>query len=348
VANAAPDIHLNEFATTPLYNIKAVVQATSISPSTLRAWERRYNMCQPQRSDSGYRLYSDRDIAIIRWLKAQVDAGMSISQAVTWLQTLIDESANGQEVALPDPTGRASEMLHSVAPTQLDVQNFGALHHKLLGALLVFDEHEAEQVLANAFALYPIEQVGEHVIVPTMVEIGERWHRGELSITREHYATNYLLHRLGAILRVVPNGFGGPLIWVGCAPGEKHEMGVLLLCIYLRRAGYQVRYLGQDLPEEDLLAEALALKPALILFSASGTEAAANLQHLCERLVTIDPPRPIIGYGGRVFNVHPNLRDNVAGVFVGSTALEAVESLGELLAERPRQNGWSAENRTSK
>jgi DNA-binding transcriptional MerR regulator/methylmalonyl-CoA mutase cobalamin-binding subunit len=342
VANAAPEIRLNEFATTPLYNIKAVVQATNISPSTLRAWERRYNMCQPQRSDSGYRLYSDRDIAIIRWLKAQVDAGMSISQATAWLQTLIDESANGQTIALPDPTGRAQEAAYPAPPTQLDVQNFTALHARLLAALLLFNEHEAEQVLASAFALYPIEQVGEYVIVPTMVEIGERWHRGELSITREHYATNYLLQRLGAILRVVPNGYSGPLVWVGCAPGEKHEMGVLLLCIYLRRAGYQVRYLGQDLEQNDLIAEALTQKPALILFSASGLDAAANLQKLCESLVAIDPPRPVIGYGGRIFNVRHDLRDGIAGVFVGETALEAVESVGELLTERPRQNGWSA------
>ena len=341
MANAAPEIRLNDFATTPLYNIKAVVQATNISPSTLRAWERRYNMCQPQRSDSGYRLYSDRDIAIIRWLKAQVDAGMSISQAVSWLQTLIDESPNGQTVALPDPSGRVQDAAHLV-PTQLDVQNFAALHVRLLEALLFFNEHEAEQVLASAFALYPVEHVGEHVIVPTMVEIGERWHRGELSITREHYATSYLLQRLGTILRVVPNGYSGPLIWVGCAPGEKHEMGVLLLCIYLRRAGYQVRYLGQDLPQEDLLAEAVAYKPALILFSASGLEAATNLQQLCERLVTIEPPRPVIGYGGRAFNAHPELRSTMAGVFAGATALEAVETVGDLLTERPRQNGWSA------
>jgi DNA-binding transcriptional MerR regulator/methylmalonyl-CoA mutase cobalamin-binding subunit len=342
VANAAQEIQLNDFATTPLYNIKAVVQATNISPSTLRAWERRYNMCQPQRSDSGYRLYSDRDIAIIRWLKAQVDAGMSISQAVAWLQTLIDESANGQSVALPDPSGRIQEAVHAAAPTQLDVQNFALLHARLLEALLLFNEHEAEQVLGSAFSLYPIEHVGEFVVVPTMVEIGERWHRGELSITREHYATNYLLQRLGAILRVVPNGYSGPLVWVGCAPGEKHEMGILLLCIYLRRAGYQVRYLGQDLPQDDLIAEALAQKPALILFSAAGLEAAANLQKLCEQLVAIDPPRPVVGYGGRAFNVHPALRDGIAGVFVGATALEAVETVGELLTERPRQNGWSA------
>jgi hypothetical protein len=50
----------------------------------------------------------------------------------------------------------------------------------------------------------------------------------------------------------------------------------------------------------------------------------------------------VIGYGGRVFNVHPELRDRIAGVFVGATALEAVETMGELLTDRPRHTGWSA------
>lgn len=84
-------------------------------------------MCQPERSESGYRLYSDRDVAIIRWLKAQVDAGMSISQAVSWLQSLIDEPHNGSHATLPDPTGRALESPNAVSPTRMDVQNFSAL-----------------------------------------------------------------------------------------------------------------------------------------------------------------------------------------------------------------------------
>lgn len=330
-------IHLNEYATTPLYNIKAVVQATNISPSTLRAWERRYNMCQPERSESGYRLYSDRDVAIIRWLKAQVDAGMSISQAVSWLQSLVDEAQSGGRTTLPDPTGRAMEAVTAAAPSRMDVQNFGALQTRLLDALLRYDEPGAEQALASAFALYSVEQVGEYVIVPSMVEIGERWHRGALSVTREHYATSYLLQRLAAILRAVPNGTsGGALVWIGCAPGEQHVMGAMLLSLYLRRAGFVVRYLGQDLPEGDILQEADLQRPALILFSASGLDAAQNLQTLCARLVELEPPRPIIGYGGRVFNVHPELRDAITGVFLGATALEAVESVRELLANRAR------------
>lgn len=330
---------MNEFSTAPLYNIKAVVQATGISPSTLRAWERRYNMCQPQRSESGYRLYSDRDVAVIRWLKAQVDAGMSISQAVSWLQSIIDkgEAGGSSAVALPDPGGRATEAMTLQPPTRHDMQNFATLQERLLKALLAFQEEASEQILAQAFALYPLEHVGEHLIMPTLVDIGDLWHRGELSITREHYATNYLIQRLAAILRTVPNGSGGPVVWIGCAPGELHEIGAMLLSIYLRRAGYIVRYLGQNLPVEDLVSEVKNVQPGMVIFSATTVESARALQPVCEQLARIDPPRPIIGYGGRAFNLRPELRDAVPGVFLGATAVEAVESIDDLLIERQRQ-----------
>ncbi|MFO7631754.1 MAG: MerR family transcriptional regulator [Caldilinea sp.] len=331
-------IRLNEYSTTPLYNIKAVVQSTNISPSTLRAWERRYNMCQPQRSESGYRLYSDRDVAIIRWLKAQVDAGMSISQAVSWLQSLIDQSPSGGQATLPDTTGRTPEAQIMVAPSRLDLENFSTLQDRLLHALLNYNEDEAESVLAHAFALYPVEHVGEHVIMRVLVEIGERWHRGELSITREHYATSYLMQRLAAILRTVPNATDNPLIWVGCAPGELHEIGAMLLSIYLRRAGYTVRYLGQNLPVDDLVAETQTIKPDMVLFSATTVDAALNLRPLCEMLASIEPPRPIIGYGGRALNLRPELRDSIAGIYLGATAVEAVESIDDLLADRMRRS----------
>lgn len=326
-------IRLDEYSTTPLYNIKAVVQSTNISPSTLRAWERRYNMCQPQRSESGYRLYSDRDVAIIRWLKMQVDAGMAISQAVTWLQNLIDLAPTASQApALPEPMGG----VESARPQRsLELANVSVLQQRLLHALLAYQEDGAEAVLAHAFALYSIEQVGEEVIMPVLVEIGDRWHRGLLSVTREHYATNYLIQRLAALLRTVPNATNTPLIWVGCAPGEQHEIGAMLLSIYLRRVGYTVRYLGQDLPGEDLVAETKLVKPELLLFSATTVEAANKLQSLCEMLANLDPPRPMIGYGGRAFNLRPELRDEIAGVYLGATAVEAVESIGDLLADFP-------------
>ena len=322
-------IRLSDYATTPLYNIKAVVQATGISPSTLRAWERRYHMCRPQRSESGYRLYSDRDVATIRWLKTQVDAGMAISQAVAWLEALAKEADGGGADLLP-ATGAVQAAHAAKLTARTAVRSFAALRSELGAALVDFNEPAAELVLAEAFALYPIEEVGEHLITPVLVEIGDRWHRNEISITREHMASNYLLHRLAGLLRSMPNLNGGPELWVGCAPGELHEAGVVLLAIYLRRAGYHVHYLGQNLPLDDLAAEVARRRPALILLGASTNEAANGLRQMLDQFAH-HGSGPLIGYGGRIFVQHPELRTQIAGAYLGDTAQQAVDRVAELL-----------------
>jgi len=324
------DIRLQEYPVTPLYNIKAVEQSTGISSSTLRAWERRYQVCQPQRSDSGYRLYSDRDIAIIRWLKAQVDAGMSISQAVAWLDKLSADAGSLERIVLP-VSGELLTMPLPPATHHLMRRDYAILQKELLTVLLNFDEDGADHVLAEAFALYPIELVGEHVIAPVLVEIGERWHRGELSVTREHFATALLQQRLAGILRTAPHPNRKNLIWVVCAPGEEHEIGALLLTIYLRRAGYQTQYLGKNIKAADLVNDAAQYQPAMILLSATTRESATNLQMLTKALAQLTTVRPIIGYGGRIFKQHPELRNAITGVYMGDSAYEAIESTGELL-----------------
>ena len=53
---------------TPTYNLKAVVQETGLKPDTLRAWERRYGIPEPDRTGGGHRLYSQHDINTLKWL----------------------------------------------------------------------------------------------------------------------------------------------------------------------------------------------------------------------------------------------------------------------------------------
>ena len=328
------EIRLGDYTTTPLYNIKAVVQATSISPSTLRAWERRYNVCQPQRSESGYRLYSDQDIAIIRWLKTQVDSGMAISQAVLWYETLVAESGQLNNVVLPggsEPPSTYSADQQMVSPRD-SVRPPQVLQSKVLNALLDFDEVTAEQLFEEALALYSVEQIGEHLITPVLREVGERWHDGTLSATREHYVTNFLRQRLFAILRILPQSTHSPLIWVTCAPGEFHEVGPLLLALYLRRAGHQVHYLGQNLAEEGFIEEIQREQPAMVLFSASTADPVPRLADLTMALAQLPQPRPIIGYGGQIFISTPEYRNNIAGVFLGESAQESVDMVAHLLA----------------
>lgn len=324
------DIRLQAYPVTPLYNIKAVEQSTGISSSTLRAWERRYQVCRPQRSDSGYRLYSDRDIAIIRWLKGQIDAGMSISQAVAWLDKLTADAGDMERVALP-ANGEMVNMPLSPVTHHLARRDYAVLQKELLNELLNFNEERADHVLAEAFALYPMELVGENVIAPVLVEIGERWHRGELSVTREHFATAILQQRLAAVLRTAPQPNHKQLIWVVCVPGEEHEIGALLLTIYLRRAGYQTQFLGKNVKATDLISDVNQYQPVMILLSATTKESAVNLQMLTKALAQVTTVRPIIGYGGRIFKLHPELRNDVTGIYMGDSAYEAVESTAELL-----------------
>ncbi len=336
------NIRLGDFATTPLYNIKAVVQATNISPSTLRAWERRYHMCRPQRSESGYRLYSERDVAIIRWLKSQVDAGMAISQAVAWLESIVEGAENPEDAILP---GAAADRMGAQAvPSRPQVRHFAALQADLLAALLAFDEHRAEVVLSEAFAMYTVEEIGEQLIQPVLVEVGARWRDGDLSVAAEHFASNYLRQRLNALLHTLPNAPGGAPIWVGCAPGEQHEIGALLLSIYLRRAGYAVHYFGQSLDIEDTVREVALQQPAMILFSASTQKTARELAALSEAVAAITPRRPVIGYGGQVFIRHPELRDQVSGIFMGASAYEALEVVDEILANDAAARRHSAQS----
>lgn len=337
------EIRLSEYSTTPLYNIKAVVQATDTSSSTLRAWERRYNVCRPQRSDSGYRLYSDQDVAVIRWLKKRVDAGMSISQAVAWFDGLVDAASGLEKVTLPGTFSELAEQrMRAGASMVWAPGDFGALQDEVLRALLRYDEAAAEQALSQAFSLYTVEQVGEHLFMPVLVELGERWHRGEISITTEHYCTNYLLQRLAALLRAIPNAVAGPLIWIGCAPGELHEIAAVLLSIYMRRAGFHVHYFGQNLPIDDFIQAVSQHHPAMVMLSASTGDAVDGLRQLTSRLTQIEPPRPIVGYGGRVFNRNPALRNDVSGVFLGASAQDAVEITIELLHEATSQRRTSA------
>jgi DNA-binding transcriptional MerR regulator len=340
---------LGEYAITPLYNIKAVVQTTGISPSTLRAWERRYNIARPQRSDSGYRLYSERDIAVIRWLKAQTDAGMSISQAVSWLGNLIDEAGDTEEAILPVAGGGVP--LHDTLgalppPPREEVRDLKTIRHELLLALSHFDEQGAESVIAEAFSLYSVEHIGDKLFLPVLQELGEWRKRSDLGATTERFASSYLIQRLGSLLRATPNQPGGTLLWVGSARTELHEASALLLCIYLRRSGYHVHYLGQNLPMEedgikDLVLEARRHRPAMILFSANTqhptkSEGGEKLGQLASSLNHSNHLPAIIGYSGPLYTRNPDLRAATAGVYIGTFAKEVKQNIDQLLSDKHR------------
>jgi methanogenic corrinoid protein MtbC1 len=299
------ELDLSRYSTVPLFNTKAVVQETGVSAATLRAWERRYGVPEPDRTGSNYRLYSEREIALIRWLKERVDAGLSISQAVELYRRMVD--GESVKTTLPLMTNGNHQ-----------VPSFLESRKRLVEAFLHFDEREAERLLNELFALYTIEDVLSEVIHPAMVTIGEMWHNGEIGIPTEHFASAYVERKIMALINAQPTNHDAPLIVSGCAPHEQHELGILLVSLFLRRTGLRVLYLGQNVPLVDLQAALETLRPAMLALSASTEESALALVQIGEMMMEMATPRPLFAFGGRAFEQSPHLVDQIPyGIHLG-------------------------------
>jgi DNA-binding transcriptional MerR regulator len=295
--------------------MKAVSQRTGIPAPTLRAWERRHKALAPGRSSGNYRLYSERDIAILLWLDEKTKSGLSISRAVALLELMLSGS-----------DGPASP-----APAPERAQNLARLSAAFGDKLVALDEAAAGAVLAEGFALYSLEDVCESVLAPALARIGEAWHAGAISIATEHFATSYVLGRLLGLLNSQPVG-AGPLIMAGCAPGERHEIGVLMLALMLRRAGCNTRYLGGDVPLADWARAIREFQPRVVAISAMTAHAAETLLGLEPLLADLSPVRlPRLVLGGAGFRAAALALPGLPAEFAEGNLRNGVARIRELL-----------------
>lgn len=296
----------------PLYNTASVVQRTGVPAPTLHSWERRHGFPRPARDARGQRLYSERDIAAICWLAEQIRSSVSVGRAIARLR------------AGALPPGEAA----AAAPDLAEARQ------ALLEALLAFDPVGADAALGTIFGRLSVEDACLDVLAPVLVEVGEGWQMGSVCIAEEHFASGFVRGRLLTLFDSYASreDEAGPLVLAGCAPGERHEVGAVMLSLFLRRAHYRVRYVAGGLPLEGLLALHDRLRPALCVLSAATLETAAQLR---EAAATLAANGATVGFGGRVFNDYPELRASIQGAFVGTTPREARLRLPRLLQLSP-------------
>ncbi|HUS13673.1 MAG TPA: B12-binding domain-containing protein [Chloroflexia bacterium] len=312
-----------------IYNIKAVSRLTGIAPDTLRRWESRYEILSPQRSGGGYRMYSQRDVDTILWLKARVAEGLTISRACELLRTRPDlgPAANG---AVP---GGGAVTGVQPGPPAAAVRALPTLVGEVLRHLGRLEEAPAAQLMSEAVSLYPVEQVVEELIYPALVEVGELWRRGEWTVAQEHFASAIMRGRLANMLHSSPFNPTGRLVLVACAPDELHEIGALIMALYLRRSGYRVIYLGQNVPLDTLVSISRTLRPVVVCCSASRPETASNLRPLAGLAAELQRQtgyQPLLAYGGSIFNRHPQLAEQLGGRYLGASARDAVRQVQQI------------------
>jgi len=214
------------------------------SPELLRAWETRYGIVVPERSEGGLRLYSPADEQRIRVMQRHIAQGLAPAEAARLAKLVVDP--------VREPGG---------APSPTDVGQALEHHFKVL------DEPGAQTTLDHLFSSFPLEVALSAVILPFLGGLGRRWERAEATVADEHFASNVI----GGRLRTLARGWGdgvGPQAVLACPPGERHELGLLCFGLVLRGRGWRITYLGAETPPSDIAATLDGLTPAIVILAA--------------------------------------------------------------------------------
>jgi len=302
----------------PTYNLKVALKQTGLKADTLRAWERRYGLPKPVRSAGRHRLYSRRDIDTIKWLMAQQGEGLSISNAVELWQNL--EAEGNDPLLMTEFSTSSVAALPLPATGGRGLDEFSALW---VSACRSFDESASARILSEAFALYAVEDVCLHAILDGLRQVGEGWYEGDVSVEQEHFASAIAKRQLEALVSAAPAPTRSEKILIGSAPGELHDLVPLMITSLLRRRGWDVVYLGANVPLESYERVLDPSRFDLAILSAEQLFTAGNLRDAA--LLANKANLPLL-YGGRIFREVPELQNRISGTYLGEQ-LEAVPGI---------------------
>jgi MerR family transcriptional regulator, light-induced transcriptional regulator len=305
---------------TPRYPVRLVALRTGLSPHVLRAWERRYRVVSPTRTDGGQRLYSDLDVERLLRLRRLTEQGHAIGRIALLplpeLLRLEDEApADALEAASADAAEAATAALE-------------ATRH--------LDDLELQAVLERAAITLGVPVFLDEVVTPLLKRIGEGWSQHSVSVAQEHMASVIIRRVLGWLMRVYEVRNGAPRVVVVTPPHYAHELGALMAAASAAAQGWSVTYLGPDLPVADLvsavgLSGARAVAISAVHQPQQGGDLLGVLRDIRARLpadVTL-----LVG-GARALEVHAEAE--AAGARV-------VESLAEFRGLLPRLAQEAAE-----
>src|SRR5262249_16131333 len=156
----------------------------------------------------------ERDMMVVAWLRERVETGMTISQAIALLRSLEPARRKGRRGRVPN--GAVPDVFLTPAMRQLDLFSLEVLGAALLQEAAELDEVAAMRTMAQALAVYTVEEVCLHLFQPALVEIGRRWAAGTLSATVEHFASALIRAQLDSLFRQAARPETGPLVLVGC------------------------------------------------------------------------------------------------------------------------------------
>lgn len=300
----------------PLHPVRVVSERTGLSPHVLRIWERRYQAVTPARSEGGQRLYSDADIARLSLLHRASAGGRNVSHLVTLPDAALLEliAVRGQ---VPDAAGPLGEELEALVTEGLE-------------AVERLDGERLDSLLRHAMLAHGVEVTTEKLMVPLLRLIGERWHAGRLLPAHEHLATG-VIHR--TLARVAHDSATGsltrPRILVATPARERHELGAMMVAAAAATCNWNVLYLGQDLPVQEIARAAELGMARVVALSVVYLADDAQLKTELRWLASVLPPQVRLVLGGAA-------AAGYAEAIPRATVIRDLSALRELLRQEER------------
>ncbi|MCI0916744.1 MerR family transcriptional regulator [Stutzerimonas stutzeri] len=246
----ASTLHYSEsFKQQELFPIREVSRLTGVNPVTLRAWERRYGLIQPTRTESGHRLYSMADVEAVRRILAWTERGVAVSKVGSILSR---SEASRVGRPLEQPQAVASEWSEWRAQVQQAVNRF--------------DDNRLDQLYGQIFSTYPLAVVFQDILLPLWQQLLVC--QSDFGQTSEWlFFDNFLRARVLQRLQLGRAQTDDRVV-LAAMPGHCRELELLVAGLLLScdQVAVSVLAIGQPLDELALVCEKVRPR-ALVLYS---------------------------------------------------------------------------------
>lgn len=299
------------------YPIKVVSQMTGLSVHVIRAWEKRYHVVEPDRTDTNRRLYSEEDIEKLRLLNDASHLGHNIGSIASLSSAELKSLLSNEKSIAP-------QIKTNVKLSGPDI-NIEELLAECVETIKDYDAKKLESILLNASARLTQPVLIEEVVIPLVYKIGDMWHNGEIRVANEHLASSVIRSFLFNLLESYTMNESAPVLISATPRGQEHELGALIAAVVAAASGWKVVYLGSNLPAEEIGAVASYLNAKVVAVSLVYPSDDPVLPKELRKLKQVLNSGVSIIAGGRAANGYLNVLDEIGAFVVKNTKHLRVE-----------------------
>ncbi len=263
------------------YSIRDLEQLSGIKAHTLRIWEQRYNIIEPQRTETNIRTYDDQDMKLVLNISLLKDHGYKISK----ISKMTAEQMHAEVVAISDRKLSYPDQIHALTISMLDL-----------------DEERFEKIISTNILKFGFEDSMINIIYPFLSRIGTLWVTGSVGPAQEHFISNLIRQKIivaidGQVVRQTPDSETYLLF---LPEGELHEMGLLFANYILRARNNKVVYLGQSLPFHEIEFAHRIHRPDYIFTAITSVPSNNDVQPYVDKLAAEFPESTILLTGYQI------------------------------------------------